>query len=332
MPTNPLETTAPHASLQDCAFTLAFTGEGAAAFVVTGGWPAMTARYRMEVFGIGAGEPIPNTDEWQGTLENLADLDECWVNDEDGIPLYFHQEIGEISQVTIYRLSSDLQPVTAVTHHALAELVELKDLRDSLPADDDIEDTEIAARWVDYRQRKLSAWRYARAILGAESHASAVRRSAPWRIVERICDAPEVDQAIRNLLEDQTGDNAAFMVRAVLDALGPQYVAAAAEQRPDLRHSAIDVLAERTRQIVILDRDAKHDDTVNSPGDLARAAAAYSLSAGGELKQDSRPPSNVPPACWPWGTRWWNPKTAREDLVRAGALVLAELDRIDRAS
>jgi hypothetical protein len=42
---------------------------------------------------------------------------------------------------------------------------------------------------------------------------------------------------------------------------------------------------------------------------------------------------NVPEA-WPenWSATWWKPKDRRQDLVRAGALVISEIERIDRAS
>lgn len=41
-----------------------------------------------------------------------------------------------------------------------------------------------------------------------------------WAEAERIRDLPDVDEAIRNMLEDQTGDNSTCMVRAVLAAAG----------------------------------------------------------------------------------------------------------------
>jgi len=31
---------------------------------------------------------------------------------------------------------------------------------------------------------------------------------------------------------------------------------------------------------------------------------------------------------WPWLTGWWKPKTRIRDLVRAGALIAAEIDRL----
>jgi hypothetical protein len=35
---------------------------------------------------------------------------------------------------------------------------------------------------------------------------------------------------------------------------------------------------------------------------------------------------------WPWDRKWWKPKDRRRDLVRAGALILAEIERLDRAA
>jgi|GEM_PF-6809487 len=40
-----------------------------------------------------------------------------------------------------------------------------------------------------------------------------------WAEAQRICDLPGVDEAIRGLLEDQTGDNAAMLVREVMRAI-----------------------------------------------------------------------------------------------------------------
>lgn len=39
-----------------------------------------------------------------------------------------------------------------------------------------------------------------------------------WAHAEAVCNLPDVDEAIRNLIEDHTGDNATFLVRAVLQA------------------------------------------------------------------------------------------------------------------
>lgn len=89
-----------------------------------------------------------------------------------------------------------------------------------------------------------------------------------------------------------------------------------------LSPAARDVLAERVRQIEEEGFSLAADD--NSPaGYFARAAASYALSAACW---------SFPPSLWPWHTSWWKPKNPRRDLVRAGALILAEIERIDRAA
>jgi hypothetical protein len=92
-----------------------------------------------------------------------------------------------------------------------------------------------------------------------------------------------------------------------------------------------DVLAERQRQISEEGWTPEHDDEhVN--GELAQAAACYAdYSVLGEdmiieLSDDGKPV----PGGWPWASSWWKPKDPRSDLVRAGALILAEIERLDR--
>lgn len=41
--------------------------------------------------------------------------------------------------------------------------------------------------------------------------------------------------------------------------------------------------------------------------------------------------SETAPDEWYWDTGWWKPKGKIEDLVRAGALIAAEIDRLQRA-
>ncbi|MDP3228475.1 MAG: hypothetical protein Q8N13_10940 [Acidovorax sp.] len=48
---------------------------------------------------------------------------------------------------------------------------------------------------------------------------SAARPTVPWDLAQSICDVPDVNEAIRCLIEDNTGDNATCMVRAVADAV-----------------------------------------------------------------------------------------------------------------
>lgn len=100
--------------------------------------------------------------------------------------------------------------------------------------------------------------------------------------------------------------------------------------------TGIELIAEeRQRQIEKEGWSNSHDDN-HKHGELARAAAAYALpKAFRELMKNGRP------TLFPWSVKWWKPmrfseKDGRyiEDRVRqlqkAGALIAAEIDRLNR--
>jgi len=85
------------------------------------------------------------------------------------------------------------------------------------------------------------------------------------------------------------------------------------------------IAQERQRQIAVEDWDADHDDR-HDDGDLARAAMCYADPTA----VYSQP--GFPPDAWPWESEGWKPKSdAIKNLVRAGALIAAEIDRLARA-
>lgn len=88
------------------------------------------------------------------------------------------------------------------------------------------------------------------------------------------------------------------------------------------------ILAERHRQINAEGWTAAHDDR-HANQSLQRAAEAYHLSAEMYIQGFK---SFRPPECWPWSKRWWKPSNPIRDLTKAGALWLAEIDRIKRLS
>lgn len=89
--------------------------------------------------------------------------------------------------------------------------------------------------------------------------------------------------------------------------------------------AARDVLAERQRQISHEGWTPEHDDE-HDGGELADAASCYAHEAGRSARGDHR---DLRPSWWPWEDGW-KPKDARRNLVRAGALILAEIERLDR--
>ena len=93
-----------------------------------------------------------------------------------------------------------------------------------------------------------------------------------------------------------------------------------------------DVVAERKRQVDVEGWSAEHDDG-HAEGALACAAGCYALNAGSSNTADFiDPDATGVPVPWPWVAKWWKPKDTRKDLVRAAALIIAEIERIDRIS
>lgn len=111
--------------------------------------------------------------------------------------------------------------------------------------------------------------------------------------------------------------------------------------------AARDVLAERQRQISEEGRSPERDDN-HHKGEMALAAAVYaatSATTNGFVKYEVQGFSPIHGDdgpleykrfqlvnLWPWSTIWWKPKDRRRDLVRAGALIIAEIERLDRAA
>lgn len=90
---------------------------------------------------------------------------------------------------------------------------------------------------------------------------------------------------------------------------------------------ALDVLAERCRQIDDEGYTTERDDQYTR-GQLADAAGAYAFWAY-TCNMEHCKVTTVPPS-WPWSPEHWKPTVQRKMLVRAGALILAEIERLDR--
>jgi len=86
-----------------------------------------------------------------------------------------------------------------------------------------------------------------------------------------------------------------------------------------------DVTNERRRQIAAEGWTPEHDDQ-HKLGELAIAGASYAVASG--FPADNEPP----PYGWPWDKAWWKPTTTRQNLIKAAALLVAEIERIDRAN
>jgi hypothetical protein len=95
-----------------------------------------------------------------------------------------------------------------------------------------------------------------------------------------------------------------------------------------------DVAAERQRQMDAEGWTPEHDDG-HKEFELSRAAATYALWGTGVPLNGQRHVGSFgtkPYSIWPWGGEWWKPRDRRRNLVKAGALILAEIERLDRLS
>ena len=102
----------------------------------------------------------------------------------------------------------------------------------------------------------------------------------------------------------------------------------AGDDRDFMREAFGRVLAERVRQVEVErwspEHDAKHRD-----GELALAGAAYAVQSVMETRSAAVRDRlwNALVVFWPWAWSWWKPKGALRDLERAGALIVAEIER-----
>lgn len=119
-------------------------------------------------------------------------------------------------------------------------------------------------------------------------------------------------------------------VNAWLMSAVSQAVEQPADDAEDARtQAARDVLAERRRQVEAEGWTPEHDD-MHADGQMAVAAGYYALACGYPGERDIG--RGHVPQYWPWAPSWWKPKGARANLIRAGALILAEIERLDRAA
>jgi hypothetical protein len=105
---------------------------------------------------------------------------------------------------------------------------------------------------------------------------------------------------------------------------------------------AAEIITERQRQIGAEGYTIDHDDD-HTDGEIAAAAATYSFVASipqavrddliiSDAKMRRQIGVKAVRILWPWHPGVFKPRSPREDLVRAGALIIAEIERLDRAA
>jgi hypothetical protein len=93
------------------------------------------------------------------------------------------------------------------------------------------------------------------------------------------------------------------------------------------------IAQERKRQINNEGYNDGHDDE-HFTGELALVAAYYAMSEEQRLEELSKSDDpKEPPTGFPWDNEYWKPTPDNRirELVKAGALIAAEIDRLQRA-
>ncbi|ENC9762909.1 hypothetical protein ABLG14_002308 [Pseudomonas aeruginosa] len=152
---------------------------------------------------------------------------------------------------------------------------------------------------------ELDGLRYSTAKLPAEQIADAL--IFKWPVL----------QGARNQLNIKRISEQPYDESKLHSAIAAMLAAAPGKEVPQ---AWLDVQAERRRQITAEGWTPVHDD-LYCAAELPRAAAAYILNGA----------NDEAPAIWPFVAKWWKPRDARSNYVRAGALILAEIERLDRA-
>ena len=103
---------------------------------------------------------------------------------------------------------------------------------------------------------------------------------------------------------------------------------------PDPWHILAEIADERQRQVDIEGNTPSMDDNEGN-AQLARAAAAYAIHSAESTYSDQGTGAlfrSIARRVWPWSEDWYKPKDPRRNLIRAGALIVAEIERLDRAA
>lgn len=141
-------------------------------------------------------------------------------------------------------------------------------------------------------------------------------------------DKHQSSPSFRNDIPDWLKENCDAGLDVVVDLFeGRRYFDGQWEEvSSNVQHSrhngAAMIVAERMRQVTLEGFTPEHDDQ-HTEGELALASLSYIWS-------EWIPNSQVLKMYWPWDAKWWKPSSRIRNLVKAGALIAAEIDRLLR--
>ncbi len=274
------------------------------------------------------------TAERDAALARVAELERqepvatvAKVPGEDWNSLDFHRDL------------QDMQPGTKLYAAPVAQAQQLNDL------DKQCRDDVARALGLRPNQERGFAWSYLlasiKSCVKASGDSAQAQHSVPegWMLVEcGIWTQEQVDEMQKTVTRFRNSEfvDDRALAMAVADAgqcKAPEISLAellAAAPGNSVPQAWLDVQAERRRQITAEGWTPEHDDE-HADGQMAQAAGCYALHAGGIGTDWPDGRQNGAALFWPWDKDSWKPTTPRRDLVKACALALAEIERLDRA-
>lgn len=154
-------------------------------------------------------------------------------------------------------------------------------------------------------------------------------------VLEEIANGKEFESLLRNLINAfRPLLSRDLLLKTLLKEAGASASILTGEPyRPEIDiPGAISIARERYRQIAEKKYDAKNDDAYSwTSNPMLLAAMAYLETATyyvGALPVDYV--KTAPPNYWPFERGFWKPKSPKEDLARAAALMAATMDQLDR--
>lgn len=247
--------------------------------------------------------------KWIGELERQEPVATvAKVPGEDWNSLDFHRDL------------QDMQPGTKFYAAPVAQAQQLHDL------DKQCRDDVARALGLRPNQERGFAWSYLLASIKSCVKASEDSAQAQHSVPEGLT----IERDVAGTIHIKVGDFDFIQLqyqRPYTDNASTWKLAEriasllAAAPGTEVPQAWLDVQAERRRQITAEGWTPDHDD-LYCAAELPRAAAAYILSGA----------NDEAPAIWPFSAKWWKPRDARANYMRAGALILAEIERLDRAA
>lgn len=164
-----------------------------------------------------------------------------------------------------------------------------------------------------------------------DSWASFSFKRDAWLAVEAVNALPELIGRLRGAEQgERAADAEVERLQGLLESAKEIGVAAcnqimATSTEPQ---AWLDVISERRRQASVEGHKPERDDCYTS-GELAQAAGAYAIESTTNRYGESL--NLAATDLFPWDLEHWKTADHRRNLVKAGALILAEIERLDRA-